>query len=98
MCLCQRLAHNLGGDAFDLDVHLQGGDALGGSGDFEVHVAEVIFSTLDIGQDDVAVAFFDQTHGNTGNRCFDGNTGIHQCQGGTADGCHRGGTVGGQYF
>ena len=39
-----------GSDALDLDVHLQGGDALVGAGDFEVHIAQVIFGAQDIGQ------------------------------------------------
>ena len=39
------------GDAADLDVHLQGGDALGGAGDLEVHVAEVILVAEDVGED-----------------------------------------------
>src|SRR5690606_17595919 len=32
--------HDLFGDALDLDIHLQGSDALGGTGHLEVHVAE----------------------------------------------------------
>jgi hypothetical protein len=35
----------------DLDVHLQRGDAVFGTGHLEVHVAEVIFVTEDVGQD-----------------------------------------------
>ena len=38
----QRHLHDLFGDAGDLDVHLQGGDALLGAGHLEVHVAEMI--------------------------------------------------------
>ena len=38
----------------DLDVHLQGGDALGRAGDLEIHIAEVVFDALDVGQDLVA--------------------------------------------
>ena len=37
-----------------LDVHLEGGDALLGAGDLEVHVAERVFEALDVGQDGVA--------------------------------------------
>ena len=35
----------------DLEVHLERGDAHFGAGDLEVHVAEVIFITEDVGQD-----------------------------------------------
>ena len=38
-------------DAGDLDVHLQGGDALLRAGDLEVHVTEVILGALDVGED-----------------------------------------------
>ena len=46
--LLERLAHHLGGDAGDLDVHLQRGDAVGRAGDLEVHVAVVIFGAGDV--------------------------------------------------
>ena len=49
--LLQRLLHDLGAQAGDLDIHLQGGDALCGAGDFEIHVAQVVFGALDVGQD-----------------------------------------------
>jgi hypothetical protein len=42
-------------DAGDLDVHLQRGDAHFGAGDLEVHVAEVIFVTQDVGENGEAV-------------------------------------------
>src|SRR5690606_30384409 len=41
--LGDRLAHDLFGDARDLDVHLQRGDAFARAGHLEVHVAQVIF-------------------------------------------------------
>jgi hypothetical protein len=78
--LLQCLLHDLFGDAFDLDVHLQGGDALSGTGDLEVHVAQVIFVTQDVGQDDEALAFLDQTHGDTRHRRLDRHAGVHQGQ------------------
>ena len=53
--LGQRLLHDLVGDALDLDVHLERGDALGRAGDLEVHVAEVVFHAGDVGQDLVVV-------------------------------------------
>src|SRR5690606_18240297 len=39
------------------------------------------------------VFFFYQAHSNTGYRCFQGYTGIHQRQRGTTDRSHRAGTV-----
>jgi len=59
MCLFECLAHDFGGDPFNLDIHLQCGDTFGGSGNFKVHVAKVIFSALNIGKDHKAVAFLD---------------------------------------
>ena len=53
--LRQGLLHDLGRNALDLDVHLQGGDALSRAGDLEVHVAQVIFHALDVGEDGMAV-------------------------------------------
>jgi hypothetical protein len=64
----QRDLHDLFGDAVDLDVHLQRGDAVGGAGHLEVHVAEVILVTQDVGEHREALAFLDQAHGDAGNR------------------------------
>ncbi|MNB88788.1 hypothetical protein D3C75_358080 [compost metagenome] len=86
--------HDLFGDAFDLDVHLQRGDTLGSTGHLEVHVAQVIFITQDVGQHDETFFFLHQTHGDTGNGGLDRHTRVHQRQGGTTDGGHGGGTVG----
>ncbi len=49
--LVQGVAHDLERDARDLDVHLQGGDALRGARDLEVHVAEVVLDARDVGED-----------------------------------------------
>ena len=38
-------SHDVFVDAFDLDVHLNAGDAVFGSSDFEIHIAEMIFVT-----------------------------------------------------
>ncbi len=70
--LLQRNLHDLLGDTLDLDVHLQGGHAFGSTGHFEVHVAQVIFVTEDVGQHGKLVALLDQAHGDTGNRCLQG--------------------------
>jgi hypothetical protein len=48
--LFERFLHHLRAQAADLDVHLQGGDARRRSSHFEVHVAEVIFGALNVGQ------------------------------------------------
>src|SRR5690606_554790 len=82
-------------DALDLDVHLQRGHAIGGTGYLEVHVAEVIFVTQDIGDHrEATVVFLHQAHGNTGHRRLHRHAGIHQRHRGAAYGRHRGGTVG----
>ena len=93
--LLQRLLHDLLGDALDLDVHLQGGHAARGTGHLEVHVAEVILVTEDVGQHrEAAVLFLDQTHGDAGHRGAQRYAGVHQRHGGAAHRRHGGGTVG----
>jgi hypothetical protein len=59
--------HDIGAQAADFDVHLQGGDARFGAGDFEIHIAEVVFGALDVGQDLVAARSLigDEAHGHT---------------------------------
>jgi len=47
--LVEGLGEDLGGDAADLDVHLEGCDALLGAGNLEVHVAVVVFLAGDVG-------------------------------------------------
>ena len=56
--LGKSFAKDLTGDAVDLDVHLKGGDAFFGAGALEVHITEVVFKTLDIGEDGVMVGLF----------------------------------------
>ena len=80
MCLRQGDTHDFLVDAFDLDVHLQRGDAIGGTGYLEVHVAEVVLVTEDVTQHGKTVAFLDQAHGDTRHRRLDRHTGVHQCQ------------------
>ncbi len=48
--LIQGDLHDLAGDAVDLDVHLQRVDASVCAGHLEVHVAEMILVTQDVGQ------------------------------------------------
>ena len=53
-------------DADDLDVHLQRGDTGARAGNFEVHVAVVIFGAGDVGEDRILVVIADhQAHGDT---------------------------------
>ena len=68
MRLTHGLAHDLGGQAGDLDVHLHGGYAFGGTGNLEVHVAEGIFVAEDVGQHDEVIAFLDEAHSHAGDR------------------------------
>ena len=93
--------HDFLRDAGNLDVHLQGRDTLFGTRDLEVHVAEMIFVAEDVGQNRKIFAFENQAHRDTGNRTRQRHTGIHHRQRTTADGRHRGRTVGlgdvGQY-
>ena len=58
------------GQTVDLDIHLDGSDTLVSAAYLEVHIAEEVFQTLDIGQNDViiiGVACY-QTAGNTSYR------------------------------
>ena len=77
-CLCQRLFHDLLRNTLDLDIHLQRGNTVLGTGNLEVHVAEMVLVTEDIGQHGIFILFLDQAHGHTRNRRAGGHTGIHQ--------------------
>ena len=89
-------AEDVFGNALDLDIHLDGGDALFGAGDLEVHVAQEVFEALDIGEDGdaVAVGVFNEAHGATRDGCLDGDARIHQRQRRAAHARLRGGAVG----
>mmetsp|Transcript_78776 Transcript_78776/g.218920 ORF Transcript_78776/g.218920 Transcript_78776/m.218920 type:complete len:772 (-) Transcript_78776:1232-3547(-) len=92
--LSQGDLHDFLGDALDLDVHLQGGDARGGTGHLEVHVAQVIFVTQDVGQHCETVAVLDQAHGDASHVSLQRHAGVHQRQAAAADGGHRRRAVG----
>ncbi len=78
-------------DALDLDVHLQGGDAVPRAGDLEVHVTEGILLAEDVGQDrEPAVGLRHQAHRRAGDRGLDRHTGIHQRERRAAGRGHRG--------
>jgi hypothetical protein len=87
--LLERALHDFLRDAGDLDVHLQGRDAFARARDLEVHVTEVILGALDVGEDDVVVAFLHETHGDAADGCLDRHAGVHQRQCRAADGSHR---------
>ncbi len=78
--LLQRRLHDFLGDAVDLDVHLQRGHAVARTGHLEVHVAEVIFVTEDVGEHRELVAFLHQAHRDAGDRRLDRHARIHQRQ------------------
>ncbi len=87
--LRERDLHDLLGDALDLDVHLQRGDAGGGAGHLEVHVAEVILVAEDVGQHREAVAVLDQAHRDAGDVRLHRHAGIHQREAAAAHRGHR---------
>src|ERR1700677_332419 len=78
--LIERHLHDLARNARDLDVHLQGRDAVVRAGDLEIHVAQVILIAEDVRQHLEAVALFHQTHGDARHRRGDGDARIHQCE------------------
>ena len=90
--LLQRPGHDFVRDAFDFDVHLEGGNAVGGSRDLEVHVTQCIFDALDVTQYrplTAALTFSsDQSHSHASDRCMNGYAGIHQSEGCTTHGAH----------
>src|SRR6185369_4821161 len=98
MGLVQRHLHDFRRDAVDLDVHLQRGDARGGTGYLEIHVAEMIFIAKDVGDDLETATFKHHAHGHTRHRRLDGYARIHQREAGAADRGHRARTIGFENF
>ena len=98
VCLLDRSVHDLFGDALDLDIHLNGGDALHRACDLEVHVAEEVLKPLDIRHDAefARCLVLDEPHRNARDGRLDRNARVHERHGRTADGSHRGRTVGGE--
>ena len=96
--LLQRSGEHLGGDAVELGVELERGDELAGAGDLEVHVAERVLGTEDVGQRDVlrlAVDLAgDEAHRDARDRRLQRHTGLEQRQRRGADRAHRGRAVG----
>ena len=96
--LLQSGGQDVGGDAVELGVELQGSDELGSTGHLEVHVAEGILGTQDIGEgleDVLAINVAGhEAHGDAGNRGLQRHAGSQKAQRGGAHGTHRSGTVG----
>ena len=80
-------------------IELETGDTVLGAAKFEIHVAEMIFGTDDVGEQVVAlqipllVVLGDQADGNAGNRRLDRNARIHQREHAGANARHRSGAV-----
>ena len=96
--LLQGGRQDVGRNAVELGVELQGGDEFGGAGHLEVHVAEGVFGAKDIGQRLVDVLSIDVTghkaHGDAGDRSLQRYACGEQGQRGGAHGTHGGGTIG----
>ncbi len=90
----QRLADDLVVDAFGFDVELDGGDAVAGAADFEIHVAEMIFLADDVGEEGGAIAFLNQADGDSGDGLGDRHAGVHQGEASAATAGHGAGAVG----
>ena len=85
-------------DAVDLGVKLQGSDRVRRSGDLEVHVAERIFSTEDVGERGVLAVFEDEAHCDARHWCHDRHASVHQREARGAHRCHRRRTVRRHHF
>ena len=88
--LFQRFAQQFLGQAVNLDIHLQGIDALFGAGHLEVHIPQEILDPLYVAEDGVLPVGFvgDQAHGDAGHGRRQGDAGVHQGQGGAAHAAH----------
>ena len=88
--LVECFAHDLRRNPGDLDVHLQRGDALAGTGDLEIHVAVVILGARDVGENGVPAVRLveDQSHRDSGHGTLHGHAGVHQREGAAADAGH----------
>ena len=85
-------------EAVVLQIHLDGGDALLGTGHFEVHFTVEVFDALDIYESGEVLAVLDKAAGDAGHRGLDRHTGVHKGQGSAADGTLGSGAVGGEHL
>src|ERR1700736_2256878 len=88
--LLQCLGQDLVRQALDLDVHLQGGDSVLGAGHLEVHIAQVVFDALDVGEHRGLALTHDEAHRDARDRRLDRDARVHQGQRRPTNGCHRG--------
>ena len=90
LSLVERTFQNVEREAVDLDIHLCGSDTIPCSRHLEVHVAQVILITEDVGEDGILVfaGVLDKSHGNTRHGLLDGHTRIHQRQRSGTYRCH----------
>ena len=88
--LVECLLKHLVAQTVALDVHLGGGDTLGGTCHLEVHVAEVILVAKDVRQDGIfhIALVGDETHGHTGYGALHLHTCVEQRQCAAADSRH----------
>ena len=98
ICLSQRVLQHFLGKAVNLDVHLNGSNAFGGSRHLKVHVSQEVFHSLNIGKDchlaaSVFLYPFNQSHGDTCYRRGNRNARVHQSQAASAYGGLGSGTV-----
>ena len=94
--LCNSLFNDRTGQTMDLDIHLDRCDTIMCTCHLEIHIAEEILQTLDIGQNDIIIIGLAgyQTTGDTCYRFFDRYTCCHQRHGRCTDTCLRSRSVG----
>ncbi len=93
-----RFNHEREGNALELEVELETGDAFFRSGDFAIHVAVMVFPANDVGKQLIlgnflAAIFGANADADARHRAGQGNTGIQQRQRAATDGRHRSGAV-----
>src|SRR5216683_1225227 len=93
--LREGFAHHPDGDAKDLDVHLQRGDTRASAGDFEVHIAVVVFGSGNVREDGVfLVVTNDEPHGDARAGSLQRDARVHEGERSAAHGGHGRGTIG----
>ena len=94
----ERIGDDFHRQALVLEVHLDRGNALGGTGNLEVHLAVEVLNALNVGEGSPLAGLLigDQAAGDACDRALDGNARVHQRQRRAADGALRGRAVGGQ--
>src|SRR5262249_8098335 len=75
------------------EVELDARDAAHRAGHLEVHVAEVVFVSHDVGEEHKAVAFLDEADGDAGDRIADGYASVHERERAAAHAGHAARTV-----